>query len=83
MDINASPLCRTQLGEECKFFKNRNLPTPARVGEMQILETEGKTRLHIQQTASEPRVGETQLLMQPMRGSLRSIKSHLYGDLKD
>lgn len=56
---------------------------PACVGEMQIGETEGKTRLHIQQTASEPRVGETQLLMQPMRGPLLSIKSHLYGDLKD
>lgn len=41
---------------------------PARVVEMQILETGGKTRLHIQQTASEPRVSETQLLMQPMRG---------------
>lgn len=60
------------------FCKNRNLPVFAGVGEMQILKTDGKTRLHIQQTASEP-----QLLMQPMRGPLLSIKSHFYGDLKD
>lgn len=61
----------------------RTEPTCVCGGEMQISETEGKTRLHIQQTASEMRVGETQPLMQPMRDSPLSIKSHPYGDLKD
>lgn len=56
---------------------------PVRVGEMQIGETEGETRLHIQHTASELRVGEMQLLMQPMRGPLLSIKSHLSEDFRE
>lgn len=54
MDINASPLCRIQLGEECTFLQKPPIARVcARVGEMQILETEGKTSLHIPQTASE------------------------------
>lgn len=68
MEINASPLCRIQLGKECEFGKK------SQFADAWACARNADFRDIFSKQPLKARVGETRLLMQPMRGPLLSIK---------